>query len=461
MNTMKPTPSLWILAAFAIFAAAILTTSAAETKPNVVLLLADDMTWSDCEPYGSTNVPTPHLRKLAEQGMRFDNMFTATAMCAPARQMLYTGLFPVRNGAFPNHSQVRPGVKSIVHHLSALGYTVSLEGKRHFGPEASFPFAKRKLRQILKHTEKPFCHIVASDDPHKPWTTGKSSSFDPEKITVPPHLIDTPETRRQLCRYYAEISNLDHKLGSIMEQLDEAGAAGNTILMFNSEQGMTLPFGGKWTCYHTGLKTAFIVRWPGKVKPGSSTPALSQTVDILPTLVEIAGGDPATIDTGCADADGSRGFDGRSLIPVLTGRSDHFRDHVFGAQTTRGILNGTLYPIRSVSNKRYKYIRNLNHGNGFQNAYTSGGKYHDEFFRPLLAAAEKSPEIKSRLNFFQHRPAEELYDLKNDPHELHNLAAAPEHDEIRRSLGRQLDDWMRQQGDRGIETERTATVRER
>lgn len=432
----------------------------ARANPNMVLILADDMTWSDCEPYGSTNVPTPNLLKLAEQGMRFDNMFTSTAMCAPARQMLYTGLFPVRSGAFPNHSQVRPGVRSIVHHLSALGYAVSLEGKHHFGPRASFPFEKIKLRQALANKGKPFCHIVASDDPHKPWTTGEPDDFDPEKITVPPYLIDTPETRRQLCQYYAEIVNLDHTLGTIMQQLDAAGVADNTILMFNSEQGMELPFGGKWTCYENGLKTAFIVRWPGTVKAGSATSALSQSVDILPTLVEIAGGNPTTIDTGCADANGSRGFDGKSLLAILKGESDQLRDHVFGVQTTQGIINGTLYPIRSVRDSRYKLIRNLNHKNPFQNLYTEGGASHEESFAPLLAAAEVSPEIKARLDFFQHRPAEELYDLQNDPHELRNLAAATEHGETRLRLKRKLDEWMRQQRDEGIETEKNATTRE-
>ena len=89
----------------------------AAEQPNIVLLLAEDMAWNDCQPNGSTDIQTPNMRKLAEQGMRFDRLFTSTAMCAPARQMLYTGLFPVRRGAFPNHSQVRPGVKSIVHHL--------------------------------------------------------------------------------------------------------------------------------------------------------------------------------------------------------------------------------------------------------------------------------------------------------------------------------------------------------
>jgi len=427
---------------------------AAAEKPNIVFLLADDMTWSDCAPNGSKNVPTPNMQKLAEEGMRFDNMFTSTAMCAPARQMLYTGLFPVRSGAFPNHSKVRTGVKSIVHHLSALGYSVSLEGKHHFGPRASFPFEKRTLQQAIGNGDRPFCHIVASDDPHTPWTTGDASAFDLEKIVVPPYLIDTPATRRLLCNYYAEIANLDETLGTIMRQIDAAGIANNTVLMFNSEQGMTLPFGGKWSCYESGLKTAFLIRWPGTVKPGSATGALAQSVDILPTLVEIAGGDPAAIDTGCADADGFRGFDGRSLLAVLKGKSDSFRDHVFGVHTNLGIINGPLYPIRSVRDVRYKYIRNLNHANSLRNACTKGGIYYVEMFVPLMAAAKKSPEIQTRLDFYQHRPAEELYDLEKDPYELHNLADSPELREIKVRLSGELDKWMRQQGDRGIDTEK-------
>jgi N-sulfoglucosamine sulfohydrolase len=430
----------------------------AKEKPNIVLVLADDMTWSDCEPYGSTNVPTPNIRKLAEQGMRFDNMFTATAMCSPARQMLFTGLFPVRSGAFPNHSEVRPGVQSIVQHLTFLGYTVSLEGKRHFGPKESFPFERRNLKRVLEREERPFCHIIASDDPHFPWTTGDASAFDPEKITVPPHLIDTPETRRQLCQYYAEIKHLDEALGTAMQQLDEAGVADNTLLMFNSEQGMSLPFGGKWSCYESGLKTAFIVRWPGTVKPGSSTPALAQSVDILPTLIEIAGGDPTAIDTGCADADGSIGFDGKSLLAILKGESESLRDHIFGVQTTQGIINGSLYPIRSVRDSRYKLIRNLNHEKPFQNLYTAGGESYEDILVPLLAAAQKSPAIKTRLDFLQHRPAEEFYDLTEDPHELHNLASSPEHEATRVLLRKKLDDWMRQQNDLGLETEKSVII---
>ncbi len=435
-------------------------TEATERRPNIVVLLADDMTWSDCQPYGSPNIKTPNMQKLADQGMRFDNMFTATAMCAPTRQQLYTGLFPVRNGAFPNHSKVREGVKSMVHHLSELGYQVSLAGKKHIGPGKSFPFKSIRLNNILKSKSRPFCHILASRDPHKPWTSGDASEFAPDKIIVPPNLIDTPHTRKSLCQYYAEIRTLDNTLGQIMKLLDEAGEADNTILIFTSEQGMTLPFGGKWSCYDTGLKTGFIVRWPGVVKPGSSTQALTQYVDVVPTLVKIAGGDPTQVHTGCKDANGHTGFDGRNFLPILRSETEKFREFVYGVQTTKGIGNGQSYPIRSVRDTRYKYIININHKSIFQNVYTEGGKYHEQYFLPLLAEAEKSPSVKQRLDFFQSRPHEELYDVQEDPYELINLAESPEYASIKKKLAQELKTWMQQQGDKGLETEELARIRE-
>ena len=109
------------------------------TLPNILIFVGDDMTWSDCEPYGSRVVKTPHIQKLASEGMSFDNMFTSTAMCAPTRQQLMTGLFPVRSGAYPNHSEVHDGVKSFAHHFGDLGYEVALIGKKHYGPDDSYP----------------------------------------------------------------------------------------------------------------------------------------------------------------------------------------------------------------------------------------------------------------------------------------------------------------------------------
>lgn len=108
-----------------------------QEKPNILLFLADDMTWRDCQPYGNNDVLTPNMSRLAGEGMCFNNMFTATAMCAPTRQQLYTGLFPVRSGAYPNHSRVYDGVKSLGHHFGELGYRVALLGKKHYGPNNS------------------------------------------------------------------------------------------------------------------------------------------------------------------------------------------------------------------------------------------------------------------------------------------------------------------------------------
>ena len=98
------------------------------------------MTSIDCEPYGNTDVHTPNLAKLAKEGLTFDNMNNATAMCGPTRQSLYTGLFPVKNGSYPNHAQVYDNIISVVQHFKKIGYRVALIGKQHYAPMANFPF---------------------------------------------------------------------------------------------------------------------------------------------------------------------------------------------------------------------------------------------------------------------------------------------------------------------------------
>src|SRR5690606_32993702 len=109
-------------------------------RPNIILIMGDDLSYNDIEPYGNTQVRTPNLSLLAREGMCFDNMFTSTAMCAPTRQQLMTGVYPVRNGAYPNHSRVYDGTRSVAHHLQQLGYRTALIGKKHYAPEESFPF---------------------------------------------------------------------------------------------------------------------------------------------------------------------------------------------------------------------------------------------------------------------------------------------------------------------------------
>jgi arylsulfatase A-like enzyme len=438
----------------------------AADRPNIVIMLADDQTWSDSGAYGNDVVKTPNLDRLSAEGMRFTNCFTATAMCAPTRQQLYTGVFPIRNGAFPNHSEVKPGTRSMVHHFGELGYRVGLSGKKHFGPEESFPFENLTMqgdlnipkirRFVARDKAQPFALVVTSHSPHLPWKEGDPSQYDPAKVKVPPYLVDSPKTRQALTKYYAEITDFDREVGEVLSVLDKADQVDNTIFVYTSEQGAQFPH-GKWTCYDTGLHTALIIRWPQRVKAGSTSDALVQYVDILPTLLEAVGVDPTTIDTGRPGApDGGTGFDGRSFLPVLLGTKDQHDDLVYGVHTTRGIINGSwYYPIRSIRTRRYKLIWNLHYDAAFENVLV-GGRDNGGYWQEWLELAKTNPHAKQMVEGYQHRPEFEFYDLANDPYELDNLADSEEQADRIKELKSQLDAWMKQQGDRGNETELTA-----
>ena len=329
-------------------------TDSAGAKPNILLIMSDDQTWRDNGCYGNPDVKTPNIDRLAGQGMRFTRSFTATAMCAPTRQQLYTGIFPVRNGAYPNHSRVYDGTRSVVHHLKALGYRVGLKGKTHFGPASSFPFERvgKADEFIARDKTQPYCLIMTSHSPHLPWKEGDASVYDADKLTLPPYIADTPEMRQALCRYYAEITDFDREVGEAMKLVDNSTRADNTIFIYTSEQGAQVPH-GKWTCYDVGLRTALVIRWPKRVKAGSVANAMVQYVDVVPTLVAAAGGKPV------------EGLDGRSFLGVLLGKTDKHNEYVYGVHTTRGIISGSeCYPVRSVRSETFKYVRNLNHKSG-------------------------------------------------------------------------------------------------
>ncbi len=441
--------------------------TAKNSKPNIVLIMGDDLTFNDIEPYGSTQVRTPNLTALAKESMCFDNMFTSSSVCAPARQQLLTGVYPVRNGAHPNHSVVYDGTRSVAHHLQDLGYETALIGKRHYGPEQSFPFKflggrnndngegkdieLEKAEAFVNSTkDKPYFLMVTSNQPHGPLTRGNPSAYPANKIKLNPGFVDTDETRKNLAKYYAEITYLDSCVGVVMNIVKRSGRMDNTVVIFLTEQGSgTLPF-AKWTLYDAGLKAGCIIKYPGKIKPGTRNKALTQYVDIVPTLIDIAGGDPTKVNTGVKDANGYTGFDGKSFKNVLLGESNELRDVVFGVQTTRGIINGSnSYPVRSARNKNYLYIHNLQPGNTFQNVIV-----RTPLFKSWLS---KDPV---RANFYMNRPEEELYDVVKDPYQLVNLAADPSLKKVKDQLKAELAAFMKQQGDKGIATEMDANNRQ-
>ena len=433
---------------------------APSSLPNILLILSDDQVGRDVGIYGNPDVKTPNLDRLASEGMRFLRAYTGTAMCSASRQQLYTGIYPVRNGAYPNHSVVNEGTESIVTHLQAMGYRTGLNGKTHFGPDSSFPFEYLDVKPypkndtslrfsetvafMTRNTDQPFLLLVTSRSPHFPWTMGDQSDYDPNTITVPPFLIDTPETRAALANYYAEIGNFDTDVGRVLEMLEKSDLAENTIVIYTSEQGSMFPF-AKWTLYDAGIKTAMIIRWPGRVRENSVANALVHYVDVVPTLLEIIGKSVS-------------GLDGKSFLPVLLSETDEHNEYVFGVQTTRGITNwNDDYPIRSVRNDRYKLIWNINSGGLFSNSVIV--KNQGGYYRSWKELGEAGDEYAAqRYRYYQQRPEFELYDLEIDPHELTNLAGNPDHLELQSHLFAKLQDWMSAQGDEGIATEQAGEM---
>lgn len=443
----------------------------AAKQPNLVFIIADDCTFSDIGCYGGQAF-TPHIDALAKQGMRLTSCFQAAPMCSPTRHNLYTGQYPVKTGAYPNHTFARDDVKSIVHYLQPLGYRVALSGKTHIGPKSVFPFeyskggdAKKPLaesdrvtdrseRSVINmgavdelmtecaKTKKPFALFACSNEPHEPWNKGKRfrSKYDAETLKLRPYMVDTPDTRLAYRDYLAEISFFDAEVGRILSMIDQHELADNTLVMVVSEQGNSFPF-AKWSCYDAGLQSIMIVRWPGQVTPGSESDALVEYVDVCPTFVEIAGGTPAKI------------LDGKSLLPVLHGQTNHHKDYVFGIQTTRGIHGGPRdYPIRSVRNERFKLIRNLDPDATFHNAINPKRWFHS--WEALAASGDA--HARMIVDRFATRPAVELYDVQADPHAMNNLAKNPEYATVVSELDKTLAAWMQSQGDQGLETEMRA-----
>lgn len=464
---MRSVYLLWLSLSIApFFADAVFAQSSNETgqrlkvgqairPPNIVVILADDCTFRDLGCYGG-QAATPNIDRLASEGMKFEKCFQAAPMCSPTRHNLYTGLYPVRSGAYPNHTFAKPGTKSVAHHLKAAGYRVALSGKTHIGPRSVFPFEysgkknpdRDAVDQLMKEcvdSEEPFCLFACSNEPHSPWDKGDASQYPPAKIALPPYLVDTPVVRKDFSDYLAEVTYFDSQVGLVLDLLEKHGQQQNTIVIVLSEQGNSFPF-AKWTCYGNGLQSGMVVRWPGEIKPATLTEAMVEYVDVLPTLLDAIGVNvPVELD-------------GKSFLPVLEGDSDRHKDFSFGLMTTRGINHGAdQYAIRTVRDKRYRLIWNLNYESKFTNACTNSAA-----FKSMVAKARAGDTAaKELVDRYLYRPEYELYDCNNDPLEMNNLAKDLTKKPTLVRLKRELAKWMEDQGDKGIQTEQDAIMRQR
>jgi N-sulfoglucosamine sulfohydrolase len=433
-------------------------------RPNVVLFVADDLAWDDCGAFGNPRVKTPNIDRLARGGMRFDRAFVTASSCSPSRSSLITGRYPHNTDAEELHWPLPPGQVTFVEKLRASGYWTAAAGKWHLGNAvkgrfdlvreanpAGFQLATgkdAKARMTAEGSEavqsgcdqwvpvvrdrpkdRPFFLWLASLDPHRDYQEGAiPEPHRPEDAMVPPFLPDVPAVRRDLALYYDEIGRLDHHVGEVMAELARQGVAGDTLVLFLSDNGRPFPR-CKTTLYDSGIRTPLIARWPGHVEPGSRCGSLVSTIDIAPTILKLAGLEPGPT------------FQGKDLSPLLRETRAKVRDLIFAER------NWHDYAARGRASRseRFKFIRN------------------DDHERPLTPPADavRSPTFvamrrirdEGKLTpaqgacFVSPRPAEELYDVDADPHELHNLAGDPKYAEVLGDMRRALSEWTRETGD--------------
>lgn len=425
--------------------------NAAASRPNIVVFLADDHGFADSEVYGSKDVRTPNMLRLAAAGMAFTNAFVASPSCAPSRAALLTGLMPARNGSEANHSKPRADIKKLPAYFKELGYEVVSFGKvshyKHtkdygfdyfahdaFHEHQAIPAALKWLRE--RSSDKPLCLFVGSNWPHVPWP--EEGGRDVDGTAIPGSNVDTPETRRARGFYFAAVEKMDAELGAVMDAAREKLGT-NLLFLHTSDHGAQFPF-GKWNCYDAGIRTSLIISWPGVVKSGTRTGAMVSWVDILPTLVEAAGGQvPFAID-------------GRSFAAVLRGEKSVHRDRIYTTHSGDGQMN--VYPIRALHTGDWKYILNLHpefrYTTHIDLSPNGSGKpgYWGGFWESWERVATTNAEAAAKVKRYHERPREELYDLRADPNEQHNLAGEAVHAERLAAMRKELQSWMREQGDK-------------
>jgi arylsulfatase A-like enzyme len=329
-----------------------------------------------------------------------------------------------------------------------LGYEVAAFGKvshyRHTGDygfdhfahdtfhyHSAIPAAVEFLNGRHRAAARPLCLMVGTNWPHVPWPK-ETDDIDSARLPLPAGSVDTTETRAARARYVAAVEKADHDLGLIYDAARRALGDG-TLFLFTSDHGAQWPF-VKWNLYDSGIRVPLIAVWPGVIKPGSRSDAMVSWVDLLPTLVETAGGQAP------------KHIDGRSFLPVLRGEKADHRARIFATHSGDGGWN--IYPSRCVRDGRWKYILNLHPEFAFTThidlARVADGR---QYWQSWEAAARSNQQAAEILRRYHQRPSEELYDLQADPHEQQNLAADPRHGERLQSLRAELESWMQSQAD--------------
>ena len=405
--------------------------------------------WISCEDispdlgcYGDDYADTPGLDRLAKQGCRYSNAFVPYPVCAPTRSAVITAMYPSTIGTMHMRTRLKgydavppPYVKCFTEYLRAAGYYCTNKNKTDYqfsAPFTAWDQSHNRAHWRNRPKDMPFFSVINLFVTHESqcWDIDEPLTHDPAKAKLPPYYPDTPIVRRNWARYYDRITLMDKQAADILKNLEDDGLANNTVVFFWSDHGRGLPRGKRWP-YDSGLHVPLIIRWPGKIKPGTVCHDLINLIDLAPTVLSIAGIEIPSYMQGRA---------------FLGEQKDEPREYVFGGRERMDRTSDEH--IRSIRDKRYRYIRNFMP----QKPYAQKIPYMEKMpimqeWRRLNAEGKlKGPQ---KLFFQKTKPPEELYDIAADPYEINNLADSPEYQRVLKRMRSVLEKWMKDTNDLG------------
>lgn len=436
----------------------------APARPNLLIITVDDMSCDSIGVFGCKLPETsPNVDRLAAQGMRFKYAHVQTGSCMPSRNVMFSGRYSHNNRVEGFYQVPDPDYPVMVDLMRAGGYFTAIRHKvSHSTPyhpyewdlvldtenaasgrnALSYGESTREGISAAKKAGKPFCLNINVADPHKPFhAEGRdgqtipdpnvpSRVFKPEEVPVPGFLPDDPVVRKELAHYYSSVRRADDCVGEILKALKESGQEDNTMVMFFSDHGMPLPF-AKTQVYHHSTRTPWIVRWPGVTKKNLvDEQHMISAIDLLPTLLDIAG------------LAHPKGLEGRTFLPLLKGEKQDGRDMVFKHHNENS--GGNRSPMRAVETKEHLYIFNP-WANGVRVMASATVGTHT--YRRMKEMAKTNPEVAARVKLMDHRVPEEFYNVATDPDALKNLIDDPGSRKEIKKLRVALEEWMKKTGD--------------
>lgn len=434
-------------------------------RPNILIVTVDDMNCDSVGAFGC-ELPqtTPSIDQFAKTAIRFSHAHIHVGNCMPSRNIMWSGLYSCKNGIEGFREDPSVTYPTLCDLAKAAGYYSAIRGKvSHSTPYIPYAWDEdatidpngkkydlkdpisygKSVQQVMrsaKKQQKPFCLMVNISDPHKPFygVNGKGEKtkdpyvptkvFSESEVPVPGFLHDSLVVRRELVHYYNSVRRADDCFREVMAALDAGGQTDNTFVMFLSDHGMPLPF-AKTQLYHHSTHTPLMVRWPHMTTGGSVDDRhMVAAVDFVPTLLEVMQHEHPN----------SKMLQGRSFVPLLKGNLQDHRDHVIVQYNENS--GRKRHPMRGIQTIRYLYLYNAwsDGTNKFATATTG-----TETYRNMVRLAKSDEAIKQRLELFDHRVPQELYDVSKDPECLNNLVAQsdlqPVLNELRKRLAERLE----------------------